>query len=112
MPHEHYSARSHPEFVVLDIGPGYGALIVQTDAAMHGIEVEISPAGVDQLRSHKEVLERVAGGQPAYTAVFDQLPPGRYTLWVDGLARARDVAVDEGRIAELDWRGAAFSATR
>jgi hypothetical protein len=112
MPHEHYSARRHPEFVVLEIGSGYGALIVQTDAAMHGVEVEISPAGDDRRRSHKEVLERVAGGRTAYTAVFDRLPAGRYTLWVGGVARARDVAVDDGRIAELEWRGAALTAVR
>jgi hypothetical protein len=58
------------------------------------------------------VLERVAGGRPAYTAVFDRLPAGHYTLWVNGVARARNATVDDGRITELDWRGAALSAVR
>ncbi len=106
MAHEHYAARSHPEFVVLELGSGFGALIVHTEADMHGVEVEISPAGDDEHRSHKEVLERVAGGCPAYTAVFDRVPAGEYTLWVKGNARARHVTVDDGLIAELDWRGA------
>lgn len=104
MTHEHYAARPHPEFVVLEIGDGLGALIVHTDGDMHGIEIEISPAGADDRRSHKQVLERSGGGNPAYTAVFDQLPAGRYTLWSDDIARARDVAVADGQISELDWR--------
>src|SRR5437588_10283354 len=91
MAHEHYAARRHPEFVVLEIGPGLGALIVHTDASMHGVEIEISPAGDDGRRSHKQVLERSVGGRPAHTAVFDQLPAGAYTLWTDGAARIRNV---------------------
>ena len=103
MPHAHYSARRHPEFVVLEIGEDLGALVVHTNAEMHGLEVEISPAGNDERRSHKEVLERVAGNRAAYTAVFDRLPAGKYTLWTDGIARARGVEIAAGQIAELHW---------
>ena len=42
-PLEDYSARKHPEFVVLEIGGNLGALVVHTDADMHGVEIEISP---------------------------------------------------------------------
>jgi hypothetical protein len=104
--HENYSARPHPEYVVLDIGDGLGALIVYADPVMHGSEVEISPADDDLERSHKDVLERGEGGRPAFTAVFDSLPEGSYTLWTDGLARARGVQVSAGSVAELDWTGA------
>jgi len=103
MGHEHYAARPHPEFVVLEIGPDLGALIVHTDAAMHGVEIEISPSGDDARRSHKQVLERSVAGRPAFTAVFDQLPPGTYTLWTDGVARVRGVRVMSERIAKLRW---------
>jgi hypothetical protein len=102
--HEPYSARTHPEYVVLEIGDDVGALIVHTDADMHGAEVEISPAGEDQRRSHKEVLERVIDGRSAYTAVFDQLPAGTYTLWTGGVAQTRRVEIAGGRVAELSWR--------
>jgi hypothetical protein len=102
-PHEHYAGRSHPEFVVLEIGEDLGALIVHTDAHMHGIEVEISPTDDDCARSHKEVLERTVGGRPAFTAVFDRLPGGTYTLWTGGVARTRGVAVAGGEISELSW---------
>jgi hypothetical protein len=103
MGHEHYASRSHPEFVVLEIGDGLGALIVHTDASMHGVEVEISPAEDDSQRSHKQVLERFMGGQSSYTLVFDQLPAGRYTLWTDDLPRVRDVVVGENEVAQFHW---------
>lgn len=73
MSHRHhtYADRPHPEYVVLDIGDRLGALIIHTDAELHGVEVEISPAGHDGRRSHKEVLERSMNGRPAYTAAFE-----------------------------------------
>jgi hypothetical protein len=85
-----YADRPHPEYVVLDIGGECGALIVHADPQMHGVEVEISPHGRDDDRSHKEVLERSINGRPAYTAVFESLEPGG--------------------IAELDWRARSAAA--
>jgi hypothetical protein len=102
--HERYADRAHPEFVVLDIGDGLGALIVYADSALHGREIEISPTGGDGDRQHKDVLERKIGGRPTFTAVFDKLPAGTYTLWVDDEARVREVAIADGVVAELDWR--------
>ncbi len=103
--HEDYAARAHPENVVLDIGEEFGALIIHSEAAMHGREIEISPAGEDSNRSHKEVLERRIAGKPAFTAVFDRIPEGSYTLWVDDVPRAREVEIGGGEISELDWSG-------
>jgi hypothetical protein len=102
-PVEGYAARKHPEFVVLDIGEDLGALIIHTDPDLHGVEIEISPHGQDAERSHKQVLERSAGGHPEFTAVFDGLASGRYTLWLDGEARVRGFAIVAGRVAELNW---------
>jgi hypothetical protein len=100
---ENYAARRHPEAVVLDIGADLGALIVHTDAAMLGVEVEISATGHDDQRSHKDVLEREINGRPAYTAVFDKVREGSYTLWVDDVAHTRHVVVSGGSVSELDW---------
>ena len=110
MPHEHYAARPHPEFVVLEIGEGLGALILQTGPEMHGVEVEISPAEDDSARSHKQVLERNIGGRSAYTAVYDQLPAGRYTLWTDGVPRVRNVVVGAEEVAQFNWPAALSAA--
>lgn len=103
-PVENYSARKHPEFVVLDIGEDIGALIVHTSPDMHSVEIEISPSGQEERRTHKQVLERNMGDRPAFTAVFDGLAAGSYTLWVDDEPRARDVEIEGGAIAQLDWR--------
>ncbi len=101
--HHDYAARAHPEYVVLDIGEECGALIVHADPDLHGVEVEISRSGEERTGAHKEVLERSINGRPAFTAVFDKLAEGRYTLWVGDEARGEDVAVTGGAIAELDW---------
>jgi hypothetical protein len=100
---EGYAARPHPEYVAIDIGGGFGALIVHARPELHGIEVEISAVGHDEERQHKEVLERSMNGRAAFTAVFDKLAEGDYALWVDGKKRARGIAVRGGEIAELDW---------
>src|SRR5215469_12894833 len=104
-----YTYRKHPEFVVLDIGAGVGALIIHTDPVMHGSEIEISPTGDDEHRAHKEVLERESAGHPAFTAVFDVLPAGSYTLWSAGCPVARGVGVEGGGVTQLDWRDAALA---
>jgi len=104
--HEHYSHRPHPEQVVLEIGADLGALVIYTDARVHGTEIEISPSGDDDDRSHKEVLHRPVGGRPTYAAVFDRLVDGSYTLWVSDVAVTRGVAIAGGSVTELDWCGA------
>ena len=105
-PHHHNDAGMvRPQHVVLELGDGIGALIVHTDPEMVGNEVEISPSSDDRCRSHKAVLRRRAGHNNFSVLVFDNLPKGSYTLWVDGTARARDVRVESGAVSELDWRG-------
>jgi hypothetical protein len=108
--HENHADRPHPEYVVLDIGDGLGALIVYADPSLHGKEVEISPSGDDANRSHKDVLERGEGGRVAFTAVFDRLAEGSYTLWVDDVARERGVQITGGFVAELDWTAESVAA--
>ncbi|HXJ68409.1 MAG TPA: hypothetical protein VNM39_05850, partial [Verrucomicrobiae bacterium] len=58
--HDHSAAhRPHEEAVVLELGEELGALVVYTDRALLHQEIEISPEGDDDGRSHKDVLERV-----------------------------------------------------
>jgi hypothetical protein len=95
--------RPHDEAVVLEIGEELGALVVYTDASLLHTEIEISPAGADDDRSHKDVLERVVAGRSFYAAVFDKLPRGSYTLWHEGAALTRGAAIVGGTVAEVDW---------
>jgi hypothetical protein len=101
---ENHAARAHPEHVVLDIGGTFGAVIIYTDPDLHGREIEISPTGDDQRRTHKDVLDRSRADNEAFTAVFDRVGEGTYTFWLNDEARSRDVRVDGGAITELDWR--------
>ncbi len=102
--HHHRPEELRLQPVVLDLGDGVGALIVHTDPALLGKEVEISPAGEDANRQHKEVLKRALGATAVHVLVYDNLPEGDYTLWIDGVARSRGVRVQGGSVAELDWR--------
>jgi hypothetical protein len=66
--------------------------------------IEISRAGHDDERQHKEVLERPLGERSVFAAAFDGLREGSYTLWLNDVARSREVAITGGRVAECDWR--------
>ena len=101
--HHHDAAAVRSQPVVLELGDGIGALIVHTDPGLLGVEVEISPAGADGDRQHKEVLQRTLGPATVNVLVYDHLPEGTYTLWVDDAARARDIRIESGSVAELDW---------
>jgi len=100
-PHIHLDAaevRAQP--VVLDLGEGVGALIVHTAPDLLGVEVEISPVGIDGKRQHKEVLQRALGPAIATVLVYDNLEEGDYTLWIDDRAVARGVHVTGGQVSE------------
>jgi hypothetical protein len=105
-PNHHHSKDARSEHVMLDLGPGVGALVLHTGADLHGVEIEISPAGRDGERSHKQVHERPAGGRPLYAAVFENLPAGEYTLWRDDLPLRRGVAVAGAVVTDISIKEA------
>ncbi|HJU36785.1 MAG TPA: hypothetical protein VJ716_05125 [Gaiellaceae bacterium] len=96
-----HSTDARPEHVMLDLGPGVGALVLHTGAELHGSEIEISPAGRDAERAHKQVHERPVAGRPLYAAVFDRLPAGDYTLWLNGRPLRHDVAVAGAAVTDI-----------
>ena len=101
--HDH-STDARPEHVMLELGPGVGALVLHTGAELHGMEIEISPAGHDEKRSHKQVHERPVAGRSLYGAVFDSLPSGEYTLWLDDRPLRRHVAVAAAAVTHLELK--------
>ena len=86
---------------MLDLGPGVGALVLHTGVDLHGKEIEISPSDSDDARSHKQVHDRPVGGRSHYAAVFDSLPAGEYSLWLDGRPLRREVAVAGATVTDL-----------
>jgi len=101
---EQHIDRVHPESVVLDIGQDVGALLIYTDAELHGREIEVSPRGSAAKRVHVEVLERRIDGRAVFAAVFPGLRAGDYDIWENFPKSGGTVAIVGGEVATVDWR--------
>lgn len=89
--------------VVLEIGGGTGALVVCTPAELAGREIEISPCHQPGQRRHACIRERRGGGAISYAAIYDRLPPARYTIWRNRCTPAATVNVTGGRVTSYNW---------
>lgn len=89
---------------MVDVGAGFGALVVYTPDSMRGQEIEISPAGPDGQRTHTEVLRRKVAAGHVCAAVFGSLPEGEYLLWHGSLPGPHHVRIGGDQVTELDWR--------
>ncbi len=96
------SERAPTQHVVLDIGDTIGALIVYTNKALLGREIEVSPKGNAARRTHTEVLERAINGRTVYAGVFAALSAGEYSLWRDVLTD-QEITIEGGFVAEVNW---------
>lgn len=98
---------SHAGSVVLDLGDGVGALVLDTPAALAGREIEISPAGEGRgaYRTHSMVRERRTGAGVIYAAVYPGLRADDYTIWRDAVTPAGTVTVGGGRVTRYRWPG-------
>ena len=103
MPHEHREA-DFEQGVMVDVGPGAGALVIYAGDSLRGQEIEISPSGKDDQRVHTDVLRRRVGGGYVCAAVFGSLSEGDYRLWHSSLLDPRSVRVVGGQVTEVDWR--------
>jgi hypothetical protein len=93
--------------VVLELGAGVGALILDAPAELNGREIEISPAGGGARagRTHSLVRERRTGAGRGYAAVYPGLAAGDYTVWHDAVTAAGTVTIDDGRVTRYRWPG-------
>src|SRR2546428_13742199 len=76
-----HDERDFEQGVMVDVGPGAGALVIFTPEALRGQEIEISPEADDGQRVHTDVLRRKTVGVNLYAAVFGSLPEGEYRTW-------------------------------
>jgi hypothetical protein len=92
---------------VLDIGPGIGAAVVFTTAALDGAEIEVKRSEGQWDGAHTAVRRRVCSDPdtpPVYAALFDRLPSGRYELRIRGADPSRPILtidVPGGSVAEF-----------
>jgi hypothetical protein len=103
MPEEHRESDCE-QGVMVDVGPGAGALVIYARDELRGQEIEISPAGQDDQRVHTDVLRRRVGDSYVCAAVFGSLSEGEYRLWHESLSNPRDVSIVGGQVTEMDWR--------
>lgn len=90
-----------PEFLVLDIGGQVGALVLYTNEAYLGAEIDITPSGMPRShRIHTTVRRRYALAEESVAGVYPELAEGAYTVWgLDGEPLA-EVTIAGGRVTE------------
>lgn len=90
--------------VVLDLGPGQGALVLHTPPELDGVEIDISPCGGQPgHRTHSQVRQRLTAGTVQYAAVYPSLAAGDYILWQDPTTRAMTVTIVGGEVTTARW---------
>jgi hypothetical protein len=89
---------------VLDIGDDVGALVLYTDPARDGEEIDIIDVVHPDRRTHSQVHRRTANGRAVWAAVYPQLRAGEYRLTRDPTGPDDLVTIAGGAITELDWR--------
>jgi hypothetical protein len=87
--------------LAIDVGGGYGALVIYPSARYRDREIEISRVGNAAKRVHTGVHERATQNESLLTAVFGSLPAGEYLVWEDATAPGPIVSIPDGGVAEV-----------
>ncbi len=101
---ELHDPRHLEQGVMVDVGPGAGALVIYTEDDLNGDEIEISDRDGDSRRVHTDVLRRKVAGGYVSAAVFGSLAEGEYLVWHKRLSGPTSVKIVSGQVTELDWR--------
>ena len=97
---------SGPGTVILELGPGIGALILYTPADLDGAEIEISRDDEPGARrTHSQVRKRHMATVTTYAAVYPDLAAGGYTIWRDEHSLAAAVTITGGQATSCHWPG-------
>jgi hypothetical protein len=101
---EHHHEADFEQGVMVDVGPGVGALVIYAGEALRGQEIEISHGSSDAKRVHTDVLRRKTAGGYIFAAVFGSLAEGEYQLWNHSRSGPVAVRIVGGQVTEVDWR--------
>ena len=93
---------SGPGSVILELGEGIGALILDAPPGLAGHEIEISPSAGGP-RTHSLVRERHTATRTVYAAVYPVLAEGDYVVWRDDGLPAGQVSIRGGRATRFRW---------
>lgn len=108
---EHVPGPSRSGSVVLNVGPGIGALVLHVPADLDRREIEISShANPAAPRTHSQVRERRTAGTVQYAAVYPDLAAGDYTIWRDASTVLGVVTIEGGHVTSYHWADALLRA--
>ena len=93
---------SGPGSVILELGEGIGALILETPPGLDGHEIEISPSA-GGARTHSLVRARHTATRTSYAAVYPVLPEGDYIVWREDGVPAGQVTIRGGQASRFRW---------
>jgi len=93
---------SGPGSVILELGEGIGALILETPPDLKGHEIEIS-LSAGGARTHSLVRERHTAARTSYAAVYPVLPEGDYVVWREDGGPAGQVTIHGGQASRFRW---------
>jgi hypothetical protein len=102
--HRHEPERVQTDDLVLDIGDGFGALVLYTGPELVGSEIEVSLKTQEHLRTHSAVHERRVQGAVVFAGVYPELAEGEYRIWSDAPRTVTEFTIVSGRVTEIDWR--------
>lgn len=88
---------------MVNVGPGFGALVVMAPVDLLGQEIEISAVETPRLRQHVYVLRRTLPRGTAFAAVFPSLPAGDHFLWSPRGVSVMTAVIREGRAEVVTW---------
>ena len=95
--------------VVLELGPGIGALVLYTPPELDGAEIEISLTGGEgdqpAKRTHSQVRQRHTAAGTSFAAVYPGLATGEYVIWRDTGTQAMTVTIEDAQVATARWPG-------
>lgn len=88
---------------VVDIGSGFGALVIHASPEKAYLEVEICPLGKSDERTHVYILPRSVDTDVIYAGVFPSLKAGAYTVFSSDGRAEQTVFIEDGKVTEHRW---------
>ena len=89
--------------VMVNVGQGYGALVISASPDRNGLEVEIHPADDLLARTHVWIRPRSLGASTIYAGVFPSLKAGLYAILTPDGSIGSTVEIQDGITTEQKW---------
>jgi hypothetical protein len=109
--HDHDHASPEPTLppstdgsVVMEVGGHIGALVLYTDGALDGAEIDLFRIGADRPFVHSAVRARHLSDGTCHAAVYPGVPAGDYVVAAHGSVGPLIVTIEGGRVTEAGGR--------